>query len=356
MELIEREPQLKRLWKDWQDVEEGQGRVALISGEAGIGKTSLVERFVKDLGPSVPVLHGACDALFSPQPLGAFLEIAPRIGANLPRLIQSGMDRLTFATELYAYLQNSPTPVALVLEDLHWADEATLDVVKYLGRRIQHTRALFIATYRDDEIKRQHPLWFLLGDFPAALTERIELPRLSPDAVQTLARRGGRMIGDLYEITAGNPFFVTEVIATEGAGLPPSVRDAVLARVARLSAEATSIVEVVALAPGAIDLALIDAVLHPNPAALDECVERGILYQQGSGLAFRHELARQSIEDSLPVGKLRALHGRILAALQARESEPGVLTRLVHHAVRAGDGHLGTSCHVLNSPFPCERK
>ncbi len=336
MELIERESQHNRLSRAWQRVREGQGRIALVSGEAGIGKTSLIEHFLNDEGQSATVLRGACDALFSPQPLGAFLEIAPQIGSNLPRLIQSGADRLSFATDLYAHLQNSPSPVILMLEDLHWADEATLDVVKYLGRRIQHTRALFLGTYRDDEIKRQHPLWFLLGDFPATLTDRIELPPLSADAVQTLARRSGRAIADLHAITAGNPFFVTEVIAAEGAGLPPSVRDAVLARTARLSEAAASIVEVAALVPGSVELQLIDAVLHPDPAAIDECVERGILHPAGTGLAFRHELARQSVEDSLPIGKVRALHTRILTAFEAMHLDPGILTRLVHHAVRAG--------------------
>lgn len=337
MDLIEREPQTKRLHGAWRQVQDGQGRVVLVSGEAGIGKTSLVERFIGDLAPGTPVLRGACDDLFSPQPLGAFLQLAARIRSGRPSPHPPTSDRLGFAAELLDYLQHLSTPAALVLEDLHWADEATLDTVKYLGRRIQQTRTLFIATYRDDEVNRQHPLWFILGDLPAALTDRIALPRLSADAVARLAHGAGRSIADLYAITAGNPFFVTEVIAAEGSGPPPSVRDAVLARVGRLSEAARSVVDVAALVPGSVDLGLLEAVLHVEPATLDECVERAILHPVRSELAFRHELARQSVADSLPIGKARTLHGRILAALQVREGEPGILPRLVHHAVQAGD-------------------
>src|SRR5262245_58899854 len=176
MELIEREQQLKKLANAWGQVQAGKGRIALVSGEAGIGKTSLVERFVSEQCRSACVLWGACDALFSPQPLGPFIEIAVQIQSGLLRLIQSGADRLAFSSELFVHLQQSPSPVIVVLEDLHWADEATLDVAKFLGRRIQHAKTLLILTYRDDEISSKHPLWFLLGDFPVHLTDRISLP------------------------------------------------------------------------------------------------------------------------------------------------------------------------------------
>ncbi len=337
MDLIEREPQIQRLAEAWHQVQGGRGRVVLISGEAGIGKTSLLDGFLGDLGTDTPVLRGACDDLFSPQPLGAFLQIAAQIESGQPLPSRAGANRVGFASELLDHLQRLAQPAVLALEDLHWADEATLDVLKYLGRRIHQTRVLFVATYRDDEVNRQHPLWFILGDFPAPLTDRISLSRLSPDAVAKLAHRAGRSIADLHEITAGNPFFVTEVLASEGTRVPPSVRDAVLARVSRLSPPGRSVVEVAALVPGAVELGLLDAVLHPEPQALDECVERGLLHAVGSALAFRHELARQSVEDSLPVGQSRALHRQILAALTPHAGDPGILPRIVHHAVGAGD-------------------
>jgi predicted ATPase len=186
MELIEREQQLKKLAAAWGQVKPGKGRIALVSGKAGIGKTSLVERFISEQSRSARVLWGACDALFSPQPLGPFIEIALQSQSDLLRLIQSGADRLAFSSQFFVHLQQSPTPVTVVLEDLHWADEATLDVAKFLGRRIQHIQTLLILTYRDDEVSSKHPLWFLLGDFPVHLTDRISLPMLSPGAVSPL--------------------------------------------------------------------------------------------------------------------------------------------------------------------------
>ncbi len=351
MELIERNQQLQKLTDAWGQVKAGRGRLALVSGEAGIGKTSLVERFVSEQSRSARVLWGSCDALFSPQPLGPFISIAVQIQSDLLRLIQSGADRLSFSTEFFAHLQKSPAPVIVVLEDLHWADEATLDVVKFLGRRIQQTKTFLILTYRDDEVSSKHPLWFLLGDFPAHLTHRIALPLLSPGAVDRLAQQATRRLEGLYRVTGGNPFFVTEIIASDTEGVPPSVRDAVLARFSRLSPAAKDIVELASLIPGAAETWLIQDILHPDPTALDECVERGILHSRETTLAFRHELARQSVEDSLPIGRSRDLHSKILSALLNREADPANLTKLVHHAIRAGDEEA-----ILQFAPPAARK
>jgi DNA-binding CsgD family transcriptional regulator/tetratricopeptide (TPR) repeat protein len=337
MELIEREQQLRKLAHAWSQVRAGKGSIVLVSGEAGIGKTSLIERFIAGLGRSARVLWGGCDDLFSPQPLGPFLDIAFQFQPDLLQLIQSGADRLTISTRFFSKLQNNPVPAIIVLEDLHWADEATLDVIKYLGRRIQRTKVLLILSYRDDEVSSQHPLHFLLGDFPPHLSTRIPLPRLSEDAVGLLARQAGRRLPSLYTTTGGNPFFVSEVIAAGIDGVPASVRDAVLARVSRLSAAAKTIVELASLMPGTAEIWLIEEILHPDPNAIDECIERGILHSESACLAFRHELARQSVEDAIPVGRIRELHSKILEALLNGRAGPAPQARLVHHAARAGD-------------------
>ena len=334
MELIEREPHLALLSDAWRQARAGKGRLALVSGEAGIGKTSLVARFAAEQARGTPVLWGACDALFSPQPMGPFIDIALHIQAARPALRPTGTDRLTFSTEFFIYLQQHAVPTIVVVEDLHWADEATLDVVKFLGRRVQLTKTLLILTYRDDEANAKPLLASLLGDFPTHTTTRLALPLLSREAVDRLGQRANRRLEGLYHVTGGNPFFVTEIIASDSEGVPPSVRDAVLARVARLSPAAKQIAELVSLLPGQADEWLIQAILQPGPEALDEVEERGILQPKPGALAFRHELARQSVEDSLPVGRTRDLHGRILAALLARQAP---VARLVHHALRAGD-------------------
>ena len=337
MELIEREQQLKKLADAWSHVRSGKGCIALVSGEAGIGKTSLIQRLVAEQGRSTRVFWGACDDLFSPQPLGPFVDIALQMGSDLIQLIESGADRLKISTQFFIHLQKSPVPSLIVLEDLHWADEATLDVVKFLGRRIQLTKSLLVLSYRDDEVNSNHPLHFLLGDFPSQVTVRIPVPRLSKSAVQLLAQRAGRRLANLYTTTGGNPFFVSEIIATDVEGIPTSVRDAVLARVARLSLAAKNIVELASLIPGAAEIWLIQEILHPESHDLDECVERGILHSREDNLAFRHELARQSVEDSIPLGRTRDLHARILGALLGRNAGPVSQARLVHHAIRAGN-------------------
>ncbi len=339
MELVEREEQLAGLADAWGRARAGAGRVVLVSGEAGIGKTALIERFLAANGRGARLLRGGCDDLFSPQPLGPFIEMAAQMAPGLLPAPSAG--RLAFSAAFLRALHNDPRPSLLVLEDLHWADEATLDVVKFLGRRVGHSRALLILSYRDDELGDDHPLRSLLGDLPAQQTLRLALPPLSPGAVARLAGGAGRSEA-LYRVTGGNPFFVTEILASQGDGVPPSVRDAVLARVGRLSPAARRIVELASLVPGSAEGWLMEEVLRPDPAALDECIARGILRPVGRtparrNLTFRHELARQSVEDSLPIGRARSLHGRILAALLPRESEEVPLARLVHHALRAGD-------------------
>lgn len=337
MELIEREQQLKKLVDAWSQVRVGKGWIVLVSGEAGIGKTSLIQHFVAKQNRSARVLWGGCDDLFSPQPLGPFLDIALQFQPDLLQLIQAGADRLTISSRLFINLQNDPTPTIIVLEDLHWADEATLDVIKYLGRRIQRTKILLILSYRDDEINSNHPLHFLLGDFPSYLSTRIPLPHLTERGVGLLTQRVGRQLQALYRATGGNPFFVSEVIVSDVDGVPASIREAVLARAARLSPASKKIVELASLMPGAAEIWLIEKILEPDPVALDECVERGILHLKGDCLAFRHELARQSIEDSIPIGRIRQLHIKILEALLSEKAGPAPQARLVHHATGAGD-------------------
>lgn len=337
MELKEREQQLRKLADAWNQVRAGTGCIVLVSGEAGVGKTSLIQRFIADHGRSARVLWGGCDDLFSPQPLGPFFDIAHQVQPDLLQLIQSGADRLTISTQFLIKLQNNPIPAIMVLEDLHWADEATLDVIKYLGRRIQRTKTLLLLSYRDDEVSSKHLLHFLLGDFPSHIFTRIPLQCLSERAVEELVQQTGGRLKDLYTTTGGNPFFVSEALAADTEGVPASVREAVLARVGRLSPSAKDIAELASLLPGSVEVNLIQDILNPDPSALDECVERGILHSDGNTLAFRHELARQSVEDSVPIGRSRELHTKILDALLSGKAGPIIPARLVHHATRAGD-------------------
>jgi predicted ATPase len=128
-------------------------------------------------------------------------------------------------------LQRGRPPALLVIEDAHWADEATLDFLRFIGRRIVRLPALLVITFRDDETGPTHPLRRVTGELPSGVTRRVRLRPLSPVAVKTLAREAGRAESELHAITGGNPFFVTELLAAgdEEGEVPVTVRDAVLA-------------------------------------------------------------------------------------------------------------------------------
>ena len=216
----------------------------------------------------------------------------------------------------------------LVLEDMHWADEGTLDVLRLLGRRMEGVPALAVATFRDDE---PGPLRVVLGELATAIgVVRLELPPLSAEAVRTLAEPHGVDADALHRSTGGNPFYVTEVLSAPAAAIPATVRDAVLARAARLSPPARELLERLAMIPGSAEPELIDAADEP----LDECLLSGMTRLEGRAVAFRHELARLAVEAEVPPRRRAALHREVLDRLDARGADPA---RLAHHAEAAGD-------------------
>jgi DNA-binding CsgD family transcriptional regulator len=288
------------------------GRLILIGGEAGVGKTALVRAFTEGRD----VLWGACDPLHTPRPLGPLLDIGLR-ESTPPALAGALLERL----------REAPGTV-LVLEDVHWADEGTLDVLRLLGRRMDGVPALALVTFRGDE---PGPLRVVLGELATAIcVKRIELPPLSAEAVRTLAEPHGVDADALHRSTGGNPFYVTEVLSAPAAAIPATVRDAVLARAARLSPPARELLERLAVVPGAADPELIDAGDEP----LDECVLSGMARIDGRTVAFRHELARLALEAEVPPRRRAALHRDVLERLDARGADPA---RLAHHAEAAGD-------------------
>ena len=333
MELLEREQFLNDLEAMRNDVAAGKGRFVLVSGEAGIGKTALVERFAAE---QEHVLWGACDALFTPRPLGPLYDIAQQTHGKLLRLLEEGAPCGPIFSAVLDEINSESGLTLIVIEDIHWADESTLDLLKFLGRRIHRTKAMIIVTYRDDEMATDHPLRHVLGDLPHRSVTRLRLPPLSEAAVDTLTRRAGRPIEDLYAVTGGNPFFVTEALASKDPGIPVTVSDAVLSRVTRLSMAAREMLELVSVIPAKAEIWLVEEVIHPSTTVLEECLGAGMLRSDGEALAFRHELARRATEASLGVQRQRTLHTRVLERLLERKSET-LLPRIVHHAVQAGD-------------------
>ena len=333
MQLLEREQSLADL-AAWLDAAvRVSGCIALVTGEAGIGKTTLLQEFAQRQG-NAHVLWGACDALFTPRPLGPLHDIARQTHGKLATTLGSGArPELIFTAALDEFEQMK---TLIVIEDVHWADEATLDLLKYLGRRIHRTHCMLAVTYRDDELGPQHPLRLVIGDLPRASTHRMALAPLSEIAVTQLARRAGRTAAGLHGVTGGNPFFVTEVLASASDTVPATVRDAVLARAGRLSPLARQIAELVCVVPGKTEPWLLEPIAHPAEAALEDCLGIGMLRHADSSLGFRHELARRALEDSLSEQRRQQLHAKVLEVLAARSDVPAA--RLAHHADGARNG------------------
>src|SRR5262249_25309191 len=282
MELLEREHHLADLTGWLQTSADGGGCIALVSGEAGIGKTSLLLEFAQRQGCSGRVLWGACDALFTPRPLAPLNDIARQTKGALLAAIDSGASRERIFAAALDELELGPASL-VVFEDVHWADEASLDLLKFLGRRIQRTRALLAVTYRDDEVGAQHPLRFVLGDFPRTAVRRAALAPLSRPAVEKLACQAGRMMEDLHGITGGNPLFVTEALAADANSVPASVRDAVLARALRLSPAARQIAELVSVVPGRAESWVLQEAGCMDQAGIESCLSIGMVrYEDGS--------------------------------------------------------------------------
>ncbi|MFZ0376852.1 MAG: AAA family ATPase [Solirubrobacteraceae bacterium] len=336
-ELLERDEQLSALSAALADVSERRvGRLVLVYGEAGIGKTALVRRFCAHTVESVRVLWATCDPLFTPRPLGPLLDIARATDGELREQVQSSGQPYDVALALMEELEGR-SPSVVVVEDLHWADEATLDVLRVCARRVDSVPALLVLSYRDDALHPAHPLRTMLGELPSALSRRHELARLSRGAVARLAQTSTVDSDELYERTGGNPFYVTEVLAAGSERVPPTVRDAVLARAAGLSGAARDVLEAVAVVPQRTEVWLLEALVQRALDGLDECLESGMLRGEADGVAFRHELARLAIEEALTPHRAVVLHRRALAAL----AEPAIgspdFARLAHHADAAGD-------------------
>ncbi len=336
-ELLERQRELDALAALLVDVrEQRRGWLVLVAGEAGIGKTALLRRFCDERRSSARVLWGACDALYMPSPFAPLIEVAESSGGEVEELVHGEAKPYEVATALMHDLGRHASSV-LVLEDVHWADEATLDVVRLLGRKVEGVPALVLVSYRD-ELDRVHPLRILTGELSTSpAVRRLRVDPLSPQAVARLAEPHGVDADDLYRKTAGNPFFVTEVLASADAQIPNTVRDAVLARVARLSPTARALLEAVAVVPPRAEPWLLEALAPEALDHVEECLASGMLSSHPDGVIFHHELARLAIEESVPSNRRFILHRKALEALAAPPAGAPDLARLAHHAEAAGD-------------------
>jgi DNA-binding CsgD family transcriptional regulator len=337
IELVERSGPLEELRRFLGEAEGTGGRLVLVSGEAGIGKTSLIGHFLQSVARGPEVFAGSCDPLSTPVALGPLLDIARSVHGRLEQLLNDGAPAERCFAELLSQLGRPGRPVVAVIEDVHWADGATLDLLRFLGRRVGSTRALILVTYRDDERTADHPLWVALGDLSShEAVRRIALRPLSINGVTSLARGRHPDPGELHQRTGGNPFFVTEVLAAGDLAVPATVQAAIAARLARLSPSARWVMQAASVLGADADAGILGAMVGATSEILDECTAKGILRWEADRLVVRHDLTRAAIVASIPVSARADLHRQALRALKSRAHAVDAAT-LAYHAEEAGD-------------------
>jgi len=340
--LIERDEALGQLLDMVDAAAQGRGCIALVSGEAGVGKTTLLEEFRSRVGPECNVIWGGCDALFTPRALGPIYDMAHELGLGVTGMLAQDAPPSQLFGSILSQLEASEKTTILVIEDVHWADHATLDLLKYLGRRISLLQSVLVLSFREDELDAEHPLNQVLGDLPHIYVRRVSLQPLTSDGVEVLSARSGQNGAEVHAITGGNPFFVTELLASQEdktSAVPASIKDAVAARLNRLGRQERNFLETVSVIPGAMNPHILNPLFGAEGELLAmTCVKRNFLVQDAQGsLRFRHELARLATLSRLTHTQIVTTHQRVLQAFDAI-ADPPPLDHLVHHAAGALDG------------------
>jgi predicted ATPase len=332
MELIERDDFLNLLQTKFESVSNGEGHCILLCGEAGIGKTSLLKNFCREHKGKGKIYQGICDALFTPRPLAPVYDIIWQMHRD------SGEDSfdMTDRAALFGYilhkLEEQEGTTLVILEDIHCADEATFDFIKFLARRIGRLSCLFIVTYRDNEIHAGHPLRNVLGQLPLDSFTKMRLTSLSKAAVEELALEKGYKGEDVYSISGGNPFYVNEILASYSIGIPDNIKDSILSSYDRLDARTKHVWQILSILPTGCEVKYLERLEPQYAAAIHSGIELGILIPKNGLLSFKHELFRRAVESSLSPLVRMELNQRILDLFTENFEQDNQLERIIHHA------------------------
>src|SRR6187551_3537408 len=339
MELVERAGVLASLQKTFKNVTEGEGHCLFISGEAGIGKTSLVKTFCQQQENCI-IYQGACDALFTPRPLAPLYDIVWQVRSDLWPASHTIEERSELFLKFFHELSVKKEKILIVFEDIHWADEATLDFIKFFARRITKLKCLFILTYRHDEINSGHYLRNILGDLSPDTFTRIQLQPLSKDAVYKMAVEKGYDAEDVYNISGGNPFYVTEILASYSPGVPDNIKDSILSVYNRQEKGTKNAWEISSVIPEGLEVNRFAIMKSLWDEGMDHCFALNIIIIKNDRVVFKHELYRRTIEASLSPFKRIELNKKILEFFLASFEEAGEIERIVHYAKNANANAL----------------
>lgn len=382
--IVGRERERGILRAQLRDALDGTGRLVLVGGEAGIGKTTLVEDLTRAAtARGCLVLWGHAYDLTATPPYGPWLELlrrypagsddlppVPAVVADARSLADAGSQDAFFASVTGFFDDVArQQPLVLVLEDLHWADQGSLDFLRYPARQLRHSRILLVATYRSDELHRHHPLYALLPVLVRESgAERLDVQRLDAAANRSLiASRytlgedaAARLEGYLQTHAEGNPLFALELLRSLEEGgvlrkddgtwslgdvtrvhIPSLLRQVIEGRLDRLGAEARGLLQVAAIIGQEVSLDLWQQVTGATDDALVDALEQGqashLVEDAASGTAirFRHALLREALYESVISLRRRGWHRRVAEALAERLAPvPDVVA---HHFQQAGD-------------------
>ena len=332
--ILERDAALGQLETLARAADGGTGHTVFITGEAGAGKTTLLRAFEARMG-GTRAFRGACEDLSIPEPLGPLRDIALDAGVDLDALWMNEGDRLSAFLTLLTAIEGSQDTALLLIEDLHWADEATLDFVRFAARRLRTRRILMVVTARDDEMEGRPQLRRAMGGVTSSDATRIALQPLSADAVGLLAAGSGQSPAELHKITGGNAFYVTELLRGGQDDALRSVQDTVLHRLGRLPPDTQHVLEAVSVFPRRAERDWALEIAGVGEAALDPAIDSDLVEDDGEHVAYRHEIARLAVETALRPTRRRALNAALLAKMQADGRVPNA--RQMHHARAAAD-------------------
>ncbi len=338
MQLVEREGFLALLASEFRQLARGEGRSVFLSGEAGMGKTSLVKTFCEEHSADCKIYKGFCDALFSPRLLAPLYDVILQVEPNLLNNDPGIEHRAELFSGFFRELKSQKGKVIILFEDIHWADEATLDFIKFFARRISQLPCLLILTYRDDEIYAGHSLRNLIGQLARDSFTRIRLTPLSRKAVDAMATEKGYSGEDVYTISGGNPFYVNEILSSYSPGVPDNIRDSVIAVYNRQEERTKEIWEILSVVPDRFEIKYLEKMAPFYAAAIDRCLETRILLMEDGYIFFKHELFRRTIEAFLSPLKRVSLNKKILELFLENFEQNKEIERIIHHAKNA---HLG---------------